>query len=56
MPSAGLSYSSTMTQNIGLTYYNLRIFRLGITYLNPYVDRSIPTALTYGNKPIWPSG
>ena len=51
VPSASLSYSPTMTQNIGLTY-NLRISRPGITYLNPYVDRSNPTALTYGNSDL----
>ena len=27
----------------------MRISRPGITYLNPYVDKSDPTALTYGN-------
>ncbi len=51
VPSASLSYSIAPTQNIGLTY-NLRISRPGITYLNPYVDRSNPTALTKGNTDL----
>ena len=51
VPSASLSYSIATTQNIGLTY-NLRISRPGITYLNPYVDRSNPTALTKGNTDL----
>ncbi len=48
VPSASLSYTLAPTSNIGLTY-NMRISRPGITYLNPYIDRSSPTALTYGN-------
>ena len=49
VPSASMSYSLAPTSNVGLTY-NMRISRPGITYLNPYVDRSNPTALTYGNS------
>lgn len=51
VPSANLSYSMAPTMNLGLTY-NMRISRPGITYLNPYVDRSTPTALTYGNTDL----
>lgn len=51
VPSASLSYTLAPTSNIGLTY-NMRISRPGITYLNPYVDRSSPTALTYGNSDL----
>ncbi len=51
IPSASLSYSPKMTQNIGLTY-NMRISRPGITYLNPYVDRSNPEAISYGDPDI----
>ena len=51
VPSASFSYSLAPTSNIGLTY-NMRISRPGITYLNPYVDRSSPTALTYGNSDL----
>ena len=48
VPSASISYSLAPTVNLGLTY-NMRLSRPGITYLNPYVDQSDPTALTYGN-------
>ena len=51
VPSATLSYSFTPTQNLGLSY-NMRISRPGITYLNPYVDRSNPTSLSYGNPDL----
>ena len=51
VPSASLSYSLAPTMNMGLTY-NMRISRPGITYLNPYVDRSNPLALTYGNSDL----
>ena len=48
VPSANLSYALADNQNIGLTY-NMRISRPGITYLNPFVDRTDPTSITYGN-------
>ena len=51
VPSASLSYSLSQTSNLGLTY-NMRISRPGITYLNPYVDRSNPTMLSYGNPDL----
>ncbi|MBQ0019531.1 MAG: TonB-dependent receptor [Bacteroidales bacterium] len=51
VPSATLSYTVGMAQNLGLTY-NMRISRPGISYLNPYVDRSEPTSLTYGNSDL----
>ena len=51
VPSASLSYMLAPTSNIGLTY-NMRISRPGISYLNPYVDRTNPTALTYGNPDL----
>ena len=51
VPTANLSYNFSPTSNIGLTY-NMRISRPGITYLNPYIDRSNPTALTYGNSDL----
>ena len=51
VPSASFSYAFAPTTNLGLTY-NMRISRPGITYLNPYVDRSSPTALTYGNTDL----
>ena len=48
VPSASLSYTLSQTSNFGLTY-NMRISRPGITYLNPYIDRSDPTSISYGN-------
>jgi len=51
VPTASVQYNFSMTQNIGLSY-NMRISRPGITYLNPYVDTSDPTALTYGNTDL----
>ena len=51
VPSASIQWSPAMTQNIGLSY-NMRISRPGISYLNPYVDTSDPTALSYGNTDL----
>ena len=51
VPSASLSYSLSQGSNIGLTY-NLRISRPGITYLNPYINRSDPNSLSYGNTSL----
>ena len=51
VPTASISYSLTPTSNLGLAY-NMRISRPGITYLNPYVDRSNPNALSYGNSDL----
>ena len=51
VPSASLQWSPSMTQNIGISY-NMRISRPGISYLNPYVDTTDPTALTYGNTDL----
>ena len=51
VPSASFSYNIGATLNIGVNY-NMRILRPGITFLNPYIDRSIPTALTYGNPDL----
>ncbi len=48
VPSASLQWNIAPTQNIGLSY-NMRISRPGISYLNPYVDTSDPTSLSYGN-------
>lgn len=51
VPSASLSYNLQPTMNIGINY-TMRIVRPGITYLNPYIDRSAPTSLTYGNPDL----
>jgi hypothetical protein len=48
VPSASLQYTISQGSNLGLTY-NMRISRPGISYVNPYVDKSNPIALTYGN-------
>ena len=51
VPSANLSYMLSANQNIGMTY-NMRISRPGIGYLNPYVDKSDPTSVSYGNTDL----
>ena len=51
VPTASIQWNPTMTQNIGISY-NMRISRPGISYLNPYVDTTDPTALTYGNSDL----
>ena len=51
VPSASLQYTISQGSNLGLTY-NMRISRPGISYLNPYVDKSNPIALTYGNPEL----
>ena len=48
VPTASLQYTLSQGSNLGLTY-NMRISRPGITYLNPYVDKTNPIALSYGN-------
>ena len=51
VPTASLQYTLSQGSNLGLTY-NMRISRPGITYLNPYVDKTNPIALTYGNPDL----
>ena len=51
VPSANVQYTLGTGRNIGLTY-NMRISRPGISYLNPYVDKTNPIALTYGNPDL----
>ncbi|MBP3269961.1 MAG: TonB-dependent receptor [Bacteroidales bacterium] len=51
VPNASVQYNLAPTRNLGLTY-NRRIQRPGITYLNPYVDRSSTTNITYGNSDL----
>ena len=51
IPTASLQYNLSMGSNLGLTY-NMRISRPGISYLNPYVDKTNPIALTYGNPDL----
>ena len=51
VPTASLQYTLSQGSNLGLTY-NMRISRPGITYLNPYVDKTNPIALSYGNPDL----
>lgn len=51
VPSLSLNVRPSMTSNIGLTY-NIRISRPGITYLNPYIDRTNPLQISYGNSDL----
>lgn len=51
VPTTSLQYTLSQGSNLGLTY-NMRISRPGISYLNPYVDKTNPIALTYGNPDL----
>ena len=51
VPTASMQYNLGTGSNLGLTY-NMRISRPGISYLNPYVDKSNPIALLYGNPDL----
>ena len=51
VPTASLQYTLSQGSNLGLTY-NMRISRPGISYLNPYVDKTNPIALSYGNPDL----
>ena len=51
VPTASLQYNLSQGSNIGLSY-NMRISRPGISYLNPYVDRTDPTSISYGNTDL----
>ena len=51
VPTASMQYNLGVGSNLGLTY-NMRISRPGISYLNPYVDKSNPIALIYGNPDL----
>lgn len=51
VPTASVQYSLAPTQNIGLSY-NMRINRPGIGYLNPFVDTSDPSHVSFGNPDL----
>ena len=51
VPTASMQYTLSQGSNLGLTY-NMRISRPGISYLNPYLDKSNPIALNYGNPDL----
>jgi outer membrane receptor protein involved in Fe transport len=53
VPSAIVTYRLTDMQNLKLGY-NKRIQRPGISYLNPYVNRSDPNYISYGNPQLDP--
>lgn len=51
IPSGTLSFNLRYNSNIGINY-NMRISRPGISYLNPYINQSDPTLITYGNPDL----
>lgn len=51
VPSGSIGFNLGYTSNIGINY-NMRISRPGISYLNPYVNQSNPTEITYGNPDL----
>lgn len=51
VPSVSIGYKLSDTKNIKLGY-NMRINRPGIYFLNPYVDRSNPMSINYGNPDL----
>lgn len=48
VPTATVSYAMSMAQQLRFGY-NMRIQRPSIWFLNPYVNQSIPTNISYGN-------
>lgn len=48
VPTVNFGYNLSDLQMLKLSY-NLRIGRPDISYLSPYVDRSDPTSISYGN-------
>ena len=53
VPNGSIQFNIGPTQNIGLAY-NLRIRRPGITQLDPFVNRSSATTISYGNSSLKP--
>ncbi len=51
VPSGSVGFNFSPTTNLGVTY-TMRISRPGIAQLNPYVDRTNPNALSYGNPSL----
>ena len=51
VPSASVGLKIGQTQNIRAGY-NMRIWRPSIYFLNPYVDKSNPTSISYGNSKL----
>ena len=48
VPSVNIGYNLSPTMMLRLNY-NMRIGRPGISYLSPYVDRSSPVSISYGD-------
>ena len=53
IPNFSLQYNLNPISNLGLTY-NIRIRRPGISYLNPFINRSSTTQISYGDSGIDP--
>jgi len=51
VPNISLQWNLSQTSNIGIAY-NMRIRRPGINYLNPFVEQSTPTNISYGNPDL----
>lgn len=51
VPSATLSYKVGEAQTVRASY-NMRISRPGIWYLNPFVNRTKPDDISYGNRDL----
>lgn len=51
VPSATLTYQMAPTQSLGMTY-KMRITRPFIQELNPYVNTTDPTSISYGNPEL----
>ena len=51
VPNASIQYDITPRSNLSLSY-NIRISRPGITYLSPYVNRTAPNTVSYGNPEL----
>ncbi len=51
VPSASISWAMNASNSLAATY-NMRISRPGISYMNPFIDNSNPTEITYGNPEL----
>ncbi|MGP1435847.1 MAG: TonB-dependent receptor domain-containing protein [Phocaeicola sp.] len=51
VPTVNISYMLAQTKTLRFNY-NLRINRPSIWYLNPFVDRSDPNSISYGNPDL----
>lgn len=51
VPNASIQYTLSTLSNLSLTY-NLRIGRPGISLLSPYINRTTPNYISYGNPDL----